>query len=171
MSVEPPVLLRFGVFELDLEAGQLRKEGRLVHLKPQPFKLLCLLTSRTGKLVTREEIQSALWKDETFVDFEQGVNFAIRQVREALSDHAEHSVYVQTVPKRGYRFLAPVTTVSTPPSTDQTIADPLLDKALWANIAELRLAEERREKRQRVWAIAIVVVAVVLVIVFLLRSA
>jgi DNA-binding winged helix-turn-helix (wHTH) protein len=97
-------LLRFGTFELDLEAEQLLKNGRLVHLQPQPFKLLCLLTSQTGKLVTREEIRAALWKDDTFVDFEQGLNFAIKQVREALSDQAEHPVYIQTIPKRGTSF-------------------------------------------------------------------
>jgi DNA-binding winged helix-turn-helix (wHTH) protein len=105
-------LLRFGAFELDLEAGQLLKDSRLVRLQPQPFKLLCLLTSHPGKLMTREEIQTALWTNDTFVDFEQGVNFAIKQVREALHDPAEHPVYIQTVPKRGYRFLAPITTVA-----------------------------------------------------------
>ncbi len=151
------VLLRFGAYELDLEAGQLLKSGRLVRLQPQPFKLLCLLTSRTGKLVTREEIQAALWKDDTFVDFEQGVNFTIKQVREALSDQAEHSVYIQTVPKRGYRFLAPVATVSARGASEEPpIADPLLDKALWANIADLRLADERRGKMQQMLVVALV---------------
>lgn len=169
MSVQPPVLLRFGAFELDLEAGQLRKEGRLVHLKPQPFKLLCLLISRTGKLVTREEIQSALWKDDTFVDFEQGVNFAIRQVREALSDHADHSLYIQTVPKRGYRFLAPVSSTSSAALSADRGADPMLDKALWANIAELKLAEERRAKRQRVLIAALVLLAIVIGVVLFAR--
>src|SRR5512134_1116262 len=101
-------VLYFGAFELDLEAGKLMKNGRLVRLQPQPFRLLSLLVSQPGRLVTREEIQSALWKDDTFVDFEQGVNFAVKQVREALGDRPESSIYVETVPKRGYRFLAPV---------------------------------------------------------------
>ena len=100
-------LLRFGAFELDLEAGQLLKNSRLVRLQPQPFKLLCLLTSQPGKLMSREEIQAALWKNDTFVDFEQGVNFAIKQVREALHDPAEHPVYIQTVRMIGYRFEGP----------------------------------------------------------------
>ena len=101
---------RFGSFELDLEAERLLKNGRTIRIQPQPFRLLCLLTNRPGLLVTREEIQAALWAGDTFVDFDQGVNFAIKQVRDALGDSAEDSLYVQTVPKRGYRFLAPVET-------------------------------------------------------------
>ena len=98
---------RFGPFELDLDAGQLLKNGRVIRIQPQPFRLLCLLTSRPGALITREEIQASLWAGDTFVDFEQGVNFAVKQVRDALGDRAEDPHYVQTVPKRGYRFLAP----------------------------------------------------------------
>ena len=101
---------RFGSFELDLDAERLMKNGREVRIQPQPFRLLCLLTNRPGLLVTREEIQAALWAGDTFVDFDQGVNFAVKQVRDALGDSAEDSLYVQTVPKRGYRFLAPVET-------------------------------------------------------------
>ena len=104
--------LRFGSFELDTEAEQLTKDGRIVRLQPQPFKLLWLLCSQPGRLLTREEIRSALWTGDTFVDFEQGVNFAIKQVREALNDDAERPVFVQTVPRRGYRFIAPVQLVT-----------------------------------------------------------
>src|SRR5262245_24619755 len=160
------------MFELDLEAEQLLKNGRLVHLQPQPFKLLCLLTSQTGKLVTREEIRAALWKDDTFVDFEQGVNFAIKQVREALSDQAEHPVYIQTMPKRGYKFLVPVSAVAAHGSDQDrpAIVDTNLDKALWANIAELRLAEARGNRRQKVLTTALVIVAAALVLALLARS-
>jgi DNA-binding winged helix-turn-helix (wHTH) protein len=134
--------------------------GRLVHLRPQPFKLLCLLTSQTGKLLTREEIRAALWKDDTFVDFEQGVDFAIKQVREALSDQAEHPVYIQTIPKRGYKFLVPVSAVSAGVEEhQQATVDSNLDKALWANIAELRLAEERSNRRQKILASSLAVLA------------
>ena len=107
-ATQKTTVMYFGAFELDLEAGKLLKNGRIVRLRPQPFRLLSLLVAQPGRLVTREEIQSALWKDDTFVDFEQGVNFAVKQVREALGDRAESSVYIQTVPKRGYRFVAPV---------------------------------------------------------------
>src|SRR4030095_6160974 len=99
---------RFGSFELDLEAGRLLKSGRVVRIQPQPFRLLCLLINRAGALVTREEIQAELWAGDTFVDFDQGVNFAVKQGRDALGVSAEDLLYVQTVPKRGYRFLAPV---------------------------------------------------------------
>ena len=91
---------RFGSFELDMDAERLLKNGRTIRIQPQPFRLLCLLTNRPGGLVTREEIQAALWAGDTFVDFDQGVNFAIKQVRDALGDRAEDSLYVQTVPKR-----------------------------------------------------------------------
>lgn len=144
---------------------------KIVHLQPQPFKLLCLLTSQTGKLVTREEIRAALWKDNTFVDFEQGVNFAIKQVREALSDQAEHPVYIQTVPKRGYKFLVPVSAVSAGADQNQSVTlDSSLDKALWANIAELRLAEERSNTRQKILVASLAVLALALVLVSLARS-
>src|SRR5687767_12282537 len=105
-------ILRFGMFELDLEAQQLSREGRIVRLQPQPFKLLCLLAENPGKVVSREDIRSALWSGDTFVDFDQGVNFAIRQIRDGLGENAEHPVYIQTVPRRGYRFMAPVTEVT-----------------------------------------------------------
>src|SRR5881397_1754885 len=111
MSDAGTTILRFGLFEIDVEAEQLRKSGRTIRLQPQPFKLLRLLVGEAGRLVTREEIRAALWTGDTFVDFDQGVNFAIKQVREALDDVAERPVYIQTVPKRGYRFLAPVEVV------------------------------------------------------------
>ena len=101
---------RFGSFELDLDAERLLKNGRTIRIQPQPFRLLCLLTNRPGVLVTREEIQAALWPGDTFVDFDQGMIFAIKQVRDSLGDNAGDSLYVQTVPKSGYRFLAPVET-------------------------------------------------------------
>jgi eukaryotic-like serine/threonine-protein kinase len=101
-------LLRFGVFELNLKTGELRKAGIRLHLSPQPFKLLALLASRPGELVTRDEIRQALWGDETFVDFEQGLNFAVSKIRSALSDKAGTPQYIETLPRRGYRFLGSV---------------------------------------------------------------
>lgn len=166
-----PPIVRFGAFELDLAAEQLLRNGRIVRLQPQPFKLLCLLVAQPGTLVTREEIQGTLWKGDTFVDFEQGVNFAIKQVREALGEDAEHAIYIQTVPRRGYRFLAPVTSV---PTQSETSPDPGTDlelqKALWTNVSELRLAEAQRHKRQRLLIAAVAVAAVALVVVLLLRG-
>jgi DNA-binding winged helix-turn-helix (wHTH) protein len=161
-------VLQFGAFELDLEAGKLLKNGRMVRLQPQPFRLLCLLVSQPGRLVTREEIQAALWKDETFVDFEQGVNFAIKQVREALGDRAEASVYIQTVPKRGYRFVAPVASGDHHEPLLPATADPELLRALWENIVDLRLAEDRRGKQVKLIAVALAVLAIA--ILFLVRA-
>jgi DNA-binding winged helix-turn-helix (wHTH) protein len=144
-------LLRFGAFELDIEAERLLRNSRSVRLQPQPFRLLCLLAGQAGRVVTREEIRAALWTSDTFVDFEQGVNFAIKQVREALGEDADHPIYIQTIPKRGYKFVAPVEvvgsqTVQAPP---QARTDGTLSKLLWSHIAELRIAEDRRKKRRR----------------------
>jgi DNA-binding winged helix-turn-helix (wHTH) protein len=161
---------RFGSFELDLDAERLLKGGRTIRIQPQPFKLLSLLTNRPGVLVTREEIQAALWAGDTFVDFDQGVNFAIKQVRDALGDSAEDSLYVQTVPKRGYRFLAPVETGPEPVET--VIAgtvDPYLQKALWANIVELRLADNRRRQQQTMLTVGLGCVALAVIVLLLTR--
>ena len=163
-------VLNFGAFEFDLEAGKLLKNGRMVRLQPQPFRLLCLLVSQPGRLVTREEIQAALWKDETFVDFEQGVNFAIKQVRDALGDRAENSIYVETVPKRGYRFIAPVGVPGRDEAPETRVpAEPHLQRALWENIVELRLAEEQQRKQLRLMTIALVCLAAACAVLFLFR--
>ena len=107
-------LLRFGVFELNLELEEIRKNGSLLKLPPQPFKLLAMLASRSGQVVTREEIQQEIWGSDTFIDFEQGVNKCIKQIRTVLSDSADSPLYLETIPRRGYRFLAPVRTKSVP---------------------------------------------------------
>lgn len=139
---------------MDTRAGELLRNGRVVRLKPQPFKLLQLLVARAGEVVTREEIRQTLWGAETYVDFEQGVNSAIKQVREALNEDADHPLYLETVPKRGYRFTAPIE--GDQPGVLPRGTDLKLHKALWLNIAELRLAEQlRRERRRRVLMAAI----------------
>ncbi len=100
--------IRFDSFELDPAAGELRKCGVRLRLQPQPFRVLLLLVEGSGEVVTREEIQRCLWKDSTFVDFEHGINFSIKQIRGALSDSAEKPRYVETLPRRGYRFIGTV---------------------------------------------------------------
>jgi TolB-like protein/DNA-binding winged helix-turn-helix (wHTH) protein/Flp pilus assembly protein TadD len=100
--------LRFGVFELDLRSGELRKHGLRVRLQEQPFRLLEMLLERPGEVVTREELQKRLWPADTFVDFDHGLNKAINKIREALGDSAESPRFVETVSRRGYRFLAEV---------------------------------------------------------------
>jgi eukaryotic-like serine/threonine-protein kinase len=99
---------RFGPFELDTESGDLVRDGRAVRLQPQPARLLAYLLRRPGELVTRDDLRRQVWTDDTSVDFEQGLNFCIRQVRTALGDTAETPRFIQTLPRRGYRFIAPV---------------------------------------------------------------
>lgn len=98
--------VRFGAFELDTRGGELRKRGKRLRLQPQPFRILSLLVSRAGQLVAREELQEQLWDKGTFVDFEQGLNVCIRQIRSVLNDNADEPRFVETVPRRGYRFIA-----------------------------------------------------------------
>lgn len=99
---------RFGVFELDLRAGELRRNGNKVKLQEQPFQVLAELIERPGQVVTREELRNRLWSADTYVDFDHGLNAAIRRLRDALGDSAENPTFVETVARRGYRFLAPV---------------------------------------------------------------
>jgi cholera toxin transcriptional activator len=101
-------IARFGVFELDLSAGELRKSGVKLRLQEQPFQVLALLLERAGDVVTREELQQKLWPSDTFVDFDHSLNTAINKVREALGDSASSPRYVETLARRGYRFIAPV---------------------------------------------------------------
>jgi len=103
--------LLFGVFELDLRAGELRKHGLRIRLQEQPFQVLAMLLERRGEVVTRGELQKKLWPADTFVDFDHGLNKAINKIREALSDSAESPRFVETVARRGYRFLVEVKVV------------------------------------------------------------
>ena len=107
-SVAPT--LRFGVFELDPKAGELRKRGMKIRLQGQPVDILVMLLQRPGETVTREELQENLWPADTFVDFEQGLNNAMKRLRAALDDDAESPHFIETLPRRGYRFIAPVET-------------------------------------------------------------
>jgi DNA-binding winged helix-turn-helix (wHTH) protein/TolB-like protein/tetratricopeptide (TPR) repeat protein len=101
-------VVRFGTFELDLKNEQLRKGGLLVKLPPQPLKILVRLSTHAGQLVTRQELRDQLWGPETFVDFEQGLNYCIKQIRLALGDDSDSPRFIETIPKRGYRFIAAV---------------------------------------------------------------
>jgi cholera toxin transcriptional activator len=103
-------IARFGVFELDLSAGELRKSGVKLRLQGQPLQVLLLLLDRAGEVVTRDELRQKLWPSDTFVDFDHSVNTAINKVREALGDSASSPRYVETLARKGYRFIAPVQT-------------------------------------------------------------
>ena len=101
-------VLAFGVFELDVSTDELRKEGRLIHLRQQPVRVLRLLLERAGELVTRREITNALWPDDIDVDVEQGLNHCMRELRAAIGCRPESPRFIQTLPRRGYRFLGEV---------------------------------------------------------------
>src|SRR5271155_981871 len=101
-------IARFGVFELDLAAGELRKNGVRLRLQEQPFQVLALLLERAGDVVTREELRLKLWPADTFVDFDHGLNTAVNKLRETLGDSASSPRYIETMARRGYRFIAPV---------------------------------------------------------------
>jgi eukaryotic-like serine/threonine-protein kinase len=106
---QPPVLIRFGSFELDLVACELRENGALRKLPAQPFRVLAMLIGRGGELVTRQEIRRCLWGERKYVDVDDGINFCVNQIRSALRDPAEISRYIKTLPRRGYRFVATIT--------------------------------------------------------------
>jgi TolB-like protein/Flp pilus assembly protein TadD len=109
--------IRFGDFEVNLRSGELRHHGLRVKLQIQPFQLLCALLERAGEVVSREELQQRIWPADTFVDFDQGLNNAVKKLREALGDHAEKPRFVETLSKRGYRFIGELHEENTVPST------------------------------------------------------
>ena len=104
----PPLLIRFGVFEADLRAGELRRNGVKVRLQDLPFRALALLLSRPGEVITREEFRQALWPADVFVDFEQGISTAVMRLRDALRDSADNPIFIQTIERRGYRWIGPI---------------------------------------------------------------
>lgn len=109
---------RFAGFEADLQTGELRKNGMRIRIQEQPFQILAMLLQRPGGLVSREELRQKLWPADTFVDFDQGLNTAINKLREHLGDSASHPRFVETLPKRGYRFIFPVDALQNVASTE-----------------------------------------------------
>src|ERR1700751_1949272 len=108
-------VFRFGVFEVDAATGELRKQGLRIRLQEQPAQILLMLLNRAGEVVSREEISRELWPPDTFVDFDQSLGTAVRKLRQALGDDAETPRYIETIPKHGFRFVAPVERVSAVP--------------------------------------------------------
>src|ERR1700691_458643 len=119
-------LLRFGVFEVDLAAGELRKNGARVRLQEQPFQVLALLLRNAGRVVTRDELREKIWPADTFVDFDHSLNTAVNKIREALGDSASSPRFIETLARRGYRFIAPVQREAQ--SSPQTGAEPAAAK-------------------------------------------
>src|ERR1700687_4569407 len=107
-----PGVVRFGLFELDLDSRELRKSGMRIKLQEEPLLILALLVERPGAIVTREELQKKLWPHDTFVDFDLSLNSAVKKLRQALNDDSENPRFIETLYRRGYRFIAPISTAS-----------------------------------------------------------
>jgi Tol biopolymer transport system component/DNA-binding winged helix-turn-helix (wHTH) protein len=159
-------VIRFDVFELDVRNAELRKRGRPIHLQPQPFKVLARLASEPGTLVSRDELQRLVWDGSAYVDFEQGLNFCIRQIRLALDDNTESPRFVETAPKRGYRFIAKLETTKRVaiPQTAGQAAPP--EPARHEQPDEVFLVTEavapvstKPSRRTWTWLVAVVLVA------------
>jgi DNA-binding winged helix-turn-helix (wHTH) protein/TolB-like protein len=112
---------RFGLFEFDVEKLELRRQGSLIRLQSQPARVLACLIQNADRVVLREELREAIWGSETFVDFERGLNFCIAQIRSALDDDSARPVYIRTLPKRGYQFIAPVARISGDSESQQQV--------------------------------------------------
>src|SRR5438309_6495950 len=127
------VNVRFGAFELRKDAGELRREGTTIRLQEQPLQILRILLEEPGQVVTREELRQQIWSSDTFVDFDHGINNAIKRLREALGDTAETPQFIETIPRRGYRFVGAIQTaqVSSQPngSIDSIAVFPLFNAA------------------------------------------
>jgi len=122
-EMESTARYKFGVFEANAATGELRRQGIRVKLNTQPFQMLMLLLARPGELLTREDITRELWPEGTFVDFEHGVNSAVNRIREALGDKANNPRFVETVPRRGYRFVAPVERIDVGAATERNVEE------------------------------------------------
>jgi TolB-like protein/DNA-binding winged helix-turn-helix (wHTH) protein/tetratricopeptide (TPR) repeat protein len=127
-------LARFGFFQVDLRTGELRKHGIRMRLQEQPFRVLQILLEHSGGIVSREELQRQIWPEDTFVDFERGLNNAVKRLREALADSADEPRYIETIPKRGYRFIADLE--ATPQADGNVVAIPLTPSAKIPSRAE-----------------------------------
>ena len=136
-SQVPSVPVRFGAFEADLRAGELRRTGVRIRLQDLPFRALTLLLSRPGEVITRDEFRQTLWPPDVFVDFEQGISSAIMRLRDALRDSADNPIFIETIERRGYRWISPINSSAAEPvardyvAHDQATHDPVArDRAL-----------------------------------------
>jgi cholera toxin transcriptional activator len=136
-------ILRFAIFEVDRSAGELRKNGTRIRLQEQPFQILVYLLDRAGEVVTREELRQKLWPADTFVDFDHSLNTAVKKLREALGDSASSPRYVETMARRGYRFLAPVQPAEARPAALDFPPVPPLDVAAAGTLAAQKVSFHR----------------------------
>jgi len=175
--LQPNSVVRFGTYEVSLQSGEVRKAGLRIRVQQQPMKLLEILLEHPGKVVTREELRSRVWPSESFGDFDQALNIAIGKLRTALGDSAESPRFIETLPKRGYRFIADVSVVDTNvhPKTQEPVAGdlPATDPRLTIQDAELAVAPKRRPGPTRwvIGALALVtIISLAILSVWLFRS-
>ena len=171
-STQPDRIFRFGPFELSEREGELRKNGARIKLQEQPFRVLLELVANPGNMVAREELQQKLWPEDTFVDFDVGLNNTIRKLRQALGDDADHPHYIETLARRGYRFLAPVT--DTAAKGSELRSQPVSDAALTVegfpegkgeSVTRAKAASILTQRRTRT-AAGIIFVAIAVALVF-----
>src|SRR6202790_1197308 len=150
--LRPTSVLRFGTYEVSLHSGEVRKAGLRIRVQQQPMKLLEMLLERPGEVVTREELQSRVWPNESFGDFDQGLNIAVGKLRSALEDSAENPRFIETLPKRGYRFIANVSVLDAdvrsrkPESVagDPAALEPKTEPGHMVQVAGLSVVPKRR---------------------------
>src|SRR5439155_20787504 len=162
-------LLAFGVFEANIATRQLFRRGEVVHLQDHPFRVLTMLLERPGELITREELRHRLWPEHTFVDFDEGLNTAVKKLRCALDDSADDPRFIETVPRRGYRFIAavhPVEDSSVDPADGHTRSSS--SERLPPPV--LRLRSSRRRTALTVAVVCVLIAAVGLVYLHRIRQ-
>ncbi len=162
-SLQPNSVVRFGTFEVSLQSGEVRKAGLRIRVQQQPMKLLEILLEHPGEVVTREELRSRVWPGESFGDFDQALNIAIRKLRSALGDSAESPRFIETLPKRGYRFIADVSVVDTDarPRKQELVAGDLPATDPGPKIQGIGLAVT---PQRRLWPTRWIIVALALVL-------
>ena len=174
-SLQPNSVVRFGIFEVSLQSGEVRKAGLRIRVQQQPMKLLEILLEHPGEVITREELRSRVWPSESFGDFDQALNIAIGKLRSALGDSAESPRFIETLPKRGYRFIADVSVVDTNarPRRQEHVAGDLPATDQGQNIEGMGLAVAPRPRRlQARWIIVVMALVLSLAIlsIWLFRS-
>lgn len=161
--VSEEAIIRFAEFELALKSGELRRNGDVIRLQPQPFKVLVFLASHAGQTVTRQELQQAVWQAETFVDFEHGLNFCIKQIRNALGDDAQSPRVIETLPRRGYRFIAEVEKLN---GSSMIEPEPAVEFAK----LEINKTAQPKSSAMKLTLIGVIVIAALIAVYFAWRS-
>ena len=172
--LRPTSVVRFGTYEVSFQSGDVRKAGMRIRVQQQPMKLLEILLECPGEVVTREELRNRVWPNENFGDFDQALNIAIGKLRSALGDSAENPRYIETLPKRGYRFIAEVSVADADPQTTKTDTAPgnLPGTESWHESQGATLTVTPKRQLWRMLRFVAPVLALILVIlgVWLLRS-